>query len=566
MIRLILRAVILLLPLAQLAVCSLNNAFDVREATIESVHDALFSRETTCREIVSAFIARIEEFNPTLHAILSLHPDALSVADHLDQRIAAGNTTGPLFCIPVLLKDNFDAVGTNTTGGCLALANNRPLVDAPTVTELKRAGAVILGKTNLHELALDGLTVSSLGGQTLNPYDLTRTPGGSSGGTGAAIAANFAILGTGTDTINSLRSPASANSLFSFRPTRGLISRTGVIPVSFTQDAVGAMARDLKDLAVALTVMAGVGYDPKDNVTASFSRKLLPGKLQHKDYTKALKGGSLQGRVFGMLDGFFNHAASSETTPVNEVMAEMVKRLEAAGAIVWNVTDPIFNPKTIAGYGLQEFEFRESLDAYLARPELSGEPRPKSFHEIYSREGYHSDFLVTPSLPQPDYPWRDMISSSSQGSTSDELYRRTVKLGPALDDYVESGFEKGSFDALIYPEQSNLVVHVGADRQVGRNGMLAALTGRPVITVPAGFSRPTRDAPIGVPIGMEILGRKLDEENLLNIAQLISELVPVRKMPPFAEKAVEPKLYESVPVIKPNRENIPETYALGIWV
>ncbi|KAL2137522.1 hypothetical protein VTI28DRAFT_9222 [Corynascus sepedonium] len=256
-----------------------GTVFDVRETTIDSLHNALFSQSVTCREVVSSFLARIEEFNPRINAVTSLNPAALSVADDLDGRMAAGNVTGPLFCVPVLLKDNFDAVGMSTTGGCQSLAHNEPLEDAPTVKALKDAGAVILGKTNLHEMALEGLTVSSLGGQTANPYDLTRTPGGSSGGSGAAVAANLAVFATGTDTVNSLRSPASANSLFSFRPTRGLISRAGVIPVSYTQDTVGAMARNPRDLAVALTVMARAGYDARDNITA-----LAPPEARRKDY------------------------------------------------------------------------------------------------------------------------------------------------------------------------------------------------------------------------------------------------------------------------------------------
>ena len=211
----------------------LHESFDAREATIESVHNALFTSLTTCREVVSSFISRIEEFNPTINAVIGLNPDALDIADRFDQKISAGNTTGKLFCIPVLLKDNYDATPMNTTGSSLALAGNKPAADGPVVTAMKREGAIVLGKVNLHEMALEGLSVSSLGGQTINPYDHTRTPGGSSGGTGAAVAASFAVFGTGTDTVNSLRSPASANNLVSVRPTRGLISRTGVIPVSY---------------------------------------------------------------------------------------------------------------------------------------------------------------------------------------------------------------------------------------------------------------------------------------------------------------------------------------------
>lgn len=174
-----------------------SEPFDCREATIDGVHNALNSGLASCRDVVSSFIARIEAFNPTVNAIITLNPNALATADDKDAKIASGNATGSLFCIPVLLKDNYDTADMNTTGGCLDLAGNKPLTDAPTVTALKNAGAIILGKANLHELALEGLSVSSLGGQTVNPYDHTRTPGGSSGGTGAAIASSFAVFGTG---------------------------------------------------------------------------------------------------------------------------------------------------------------------------------------------------------------------------------------------------------------------------------------------------------------------------------------------------------------------------------
>jgi len=175
-----------------------SGTFDAREATISSVHAALYGRINTCRQIVSSFLARIEAYNPSVNAIITLNPDVLDIADSLDARFAAGNATGPLFCVPILLKDNYDALPMATTGGCVALNSSKPTADAPTVTALRKAGAVILGKSNLHELALEGLSVSSYGGQTINPYDHTRTPGGSSGGTGAAIAASFAVFGTGT--------------------------------------------------------------------------------------------------------------------------------------------------------------------------------------------------------------------------------------------------------------------------------------------------------------------------------------------------------------------------------
>lgn len=543
--------VLLLLVLAQ-AVCLVQGQqdfFDGREATIEGVHNALFTGLTTCRGVVSSFLTRIETFNPTINAVISLNPDALLRADELDQSLAAGNVTGKLFCIPILLKDNYDAVGMNTTGGNLDLAGNRPTQDAPTVKAFRDEGAIILGKVNLHELALEGISVSSLGGQTINPYDHTRTPGGSSGGTGAAIAASLAVFGTGTDTVNSLRSPASANSLVSFRPTRGLITRAGVIPISYTQDAVGCIARNVRDLAVALTVMASIGFDGRDNVTA-----LAPPEAIGKDYTAELMSGSLQGLRFGMLDGFWNHTASAETTPVNEAMAKMLDFLQTAGVELVNVTDSLYNATAIAAkLDVQTSEYRQELDAYLAGPNLDGQA-PASFNELYTS----GKFLVLPS--QYNY-----VKTAFASSTSNASYA-TAQLGiQNLTTALRRTFSDHQLDALVYPEQKNLVVKLGAPSQSGRNGILAALTGSPVVTVPAGFSAPSADeAPIGVPIGMEILGLPFSEAKLLGVAAQVTTQFPVRRMPSFANRSVETRDYVAVPVVTPNTSNIPAQYTIGV--
>ncbi|KAL8964044.1 MAG: hypothetical protein Q9183_004750, partial [Haloplaca sp. 2 TL-2023] len=336
--------------LAQNQTCT----YDVRESTIRSIHNALSTRLTTCRCVVQAFITRIETYNPAINAIIALNPQALSIADSMDSEMAGGNMTGALFCIPILLKDNYDTADMKTTGGSLALADSQPAADAPVVTAFKQAGGIILGKVNLHELALEGLSVSSLGGQTRNPYDLSRTPGGSSGGTGAAIAASFAVFGTGTDTVNSLRNPASANSLVSIRPTRGLISRAGVIPVSYTQDTLGPIARNLDDLAVALNVMASVGYDANDNTTA-----LIPDSSAGVDYTTAFSGSnSLQGVRLGLVEAFFNRTPSEETTPVNNVMDDVISTLEEAGATIVPITAPQYNSSAISSsFDTQRFEY-----------------------------------------------------------------------------------------------------------------------------------------------------------------------------------------------------------------
>ena len=524
------------------------DSYDVRESTIEGIRNALYGGLTTCRAIVETFIARIEAFNPALNAIITLNPNALSIADDKDYALAAGNGTGSLFCIPVLLKDNYDTKDMITTGGCLDLAGSQPTVDAPLVTAFENAGAIILGKTNLNELALEGLSVSSLGGQTVNPYDPTRTPGGSSGGTGAAIAASFAVFGTGTDTVNSLRSPASANSLFSVRPTRGLISRAGIIPISYTQDAVGPIARNVEDLAVALTVMASVGYDPNDNVTA-----LIPSSSMGKDYSAALYGGSLQGMRFGLVEGFFNRTASNETTPVNDALDAIVTALTGAGVTVIPVNESVYNSTALSSaYDVQKFEYRQEMDTYLTRPSLHG-THPSSLNQLYSS----GEFLVIPSQ-------YSFVNTSLASSTSNETYP-SIKLGiQNLTTVLENTFKSNSIDALIYPEQANLVVKIGSPSQSGRNGILAALTGSPVVTVPVGFSPNTTDAPLGVPIGMEILGMPWSEGKLLNIAKMVVGVKRVRKMPVSTERVVESQMLAEVPKIVPDTKDIPSVYPIGV--
>src|SRR5258706_1200927 len=237
--------------------------FVIEETTVAGIQQALQTNARTGRQIVQAYLDRIAAYDhkgPAFNSILTLNPKALAVADGLDADRATGAPVGPLHCVPLVLKDNYNTADLPTTGGSASLAGMQPSADAFVVAKLRKAGALILGKSNMHEFALSGTTVSSLGGQTLNPYDLTRTPGGSSGGTGAAVGAKPAHPGTRSDTVNSIRSPASANALVGVRPTRGLVSRSGVIPNSQTQDEVGPIARTLTDAALILDVMAR--YEP----------------------------------------------------------------------------------------------------------------------------------------------------------------------------------------------------------------------------------------------------------------------------------------------------------------
>ncbi|KAF2420002.1 amidase signature enzyme [Tothia fuscella] len=533
---------------------SQRTPFDAREATIGSIHHSLFSGLNSCQDVVSSFLARIEKLNFHVNAIITLDKNALCEAVILDEQLGIGNATQSLFCIPILLKDNYDTADMPTTGGNLALAQSQPLIDAPSVSALRRAGAIVLGKTNLHELALEGLSVSSLGAQTVNPYDSTRTPGGSSGGSGAAIAASFAVFATGTDTVNSLRSPASANSLFSIRPTRGLISRTGVIPISYKQDALGPIARTIEDVAAALTVMADVGFDPSDNTTA-----LIPPSSVGVNYLASLRAFPLETLRLGLITTFFNRTAGSETTPVSSAMDNMVMRLRAAGVTVVPITSSIYNSSAIlAVYDTQRYEYQESMDAYLSQPSLGGS-HPSSLKELYAANSSKGGgkFLVIPS--QYEYVTTSLASSPANSTYS------TVQCGIRnLTLALQETFRQNDLDALIYPEQINLVVKIGWPSQSGRNGILAAVTGSPVVTIPVGFSNATTSALVGVPIGMELLGQPWSEQKLLNIARAIEMLGTVRIAPRWANEIVEVGNMTRVPVLYPNTGNIPKQYPVGV--
>src|SRR6058998_1029338 len=323
--------------------------FVPEEATISATHTAFAAGKINCVQLVRAYLNRIEAYDhsgPSLNAIITINPKALETAAEMD-RVAAANTTTlrPLHCIPVILKDNYDTADMPTTGGSVTLAESIPPRDAFVVRKLREAGALILAKANLMELARGGTTVSSLGGQTRNPYDLSRTPGGSSGGTGAAIAASFAIGGTGSDTGQSIRSPASAQSLVGLRPTRGLISRIGIIPLSTTQDEAGPITRTVEDAARMLDVMAG--YDPDDPITA-FGVPKIP-----KTYTAFLDRDGLKGARIGVLMDFFGHDPIHRE--VNAVVESAIANMKSIGAEIVRVSLPSIDGLT-RGLSLTTFE------------------------------------------------------------------------------------------------------------------------------------------------------------------------------------------------------------------
>src|SRR5262245_42393854 len=279
----------------------LREAFDPLEKTIRQLQDAMARKEIASAELVQFYLDRIAKYDRQVNAVLWVNPRALDDARALDVERMRGRTRGPLHGIPILLKDNFETKDTPTTGGCLALQGLVPKDDAFQVKRLREAGAVLLGKVNLHELALGLTTVSSLGGQTRNPYDLTRAPGGSSGGSGVAAAMNFAAATLGTDTSGSIRIPSSHNNCVGLRPSLGLSSRAGIIPFGHTQDTGGPIARRVEDVAVLLD--ATIGYDSADPSTAA-GRGKIP-----RTYTAFLKRDALKGARIGVVRELFGSAA-----------------------------------------------------------------------------------------------------------------------------------------------------------------------------------------------------------------------------------------------------------------
>jgi amidase len=470
-----------------------DTPFPVEEATIRSMHAAMTAGRLTSRQLVQAYLDRIAAYDkqgPKLNAVIVVNPNALREADALDAACAKSGFIGPLHGIPVLLKDNVQTTDMPTTAGSTSLQGFVPRDDAAIVGRLRRAGAIVIAKTNLHEFAVRGETISSILGQTRNPYDLTRTPGGSSGGTGAGIAANFGAVGIGTDTVNSIRSPASANSLVGLRPTVGLVSRTGIVPYSLTQDTAGPIARTVEDAARLLDVLAG--SDAGDPATAA-SAGHIPAT-----YTAALRADGLTGARIGVLTSFFG--SEPEHLEVSAVVRQGIEAMRGAGAAIVAVDEPLDANRLVADVSVHVYEFKDHLDRYL---QAAGEP-VTSLEEIVRSGKYH---------PGVDASLKEALGLSTQ----DPAYAQRMRKRAELQDTVLEIMGDARLDVLVFPHQRRLVVPVG-QTQIERQGVLAAATGFPAIVVPGGFSRPTATARLGVPIGVEFVGRPWSEGTLLRIA------------------------------------------------
>ncbi|HVO67249.1 MAG TPA: amidase family protein [Syntrophales bacterium] len=485
--------------------------FHIEETTIADVHKSFLSGQLTARQLVRYYQKRIDTYNqsgPRLNAIIYVNPEAMEVAAVLDAKLKKSGLAGPLHGIPVILKDNVNTMDMPTTAGSLLLKEYVPPYDAFITKRLRNAGAILIAKANLHEFAVWGETISSILGQTLNPYDLTRTPGGSSGGTGAGLAANFGILGVGTDTVNSIRSPASANSIAAIRPTLGLISRAGIIPYSLTQDTAGPMARTLTDTVKMLNVIAG--YDPDDPSTAWNIDRV------EKDYTKHLKKNGLRGKVIGILRSLFGKDPIHQE--VNEIADKAINDMKSLGAILVELQTPDLDPDKITSeISVHLYDLKHDLNGYLSDPK--NKAPVKSLGEIISSGKY------SPSIEKN-------IKEAGALSTDDPEYCQRLMKRSDLQRRVMQLMAEHKLDALVFPHQKRLVVPVG-DTQVERNGSLGSVTGFPSIIVPGGFSKPTATAKIGIPVGIEFLGRPWSEGTIIEIAYSYEQATRHRREPPL---------------------------------
>jgi amidase len=491
----------------------LAQPFEVEEATISQVHDAMKSGRLTCRALVGMYLKRIEAYDkngPAINAIVLINPDVEKQAADLDLKFAQSGLTGPLHCVPMIVKDNFETQGLRTTNGALALATFIPKKDAFEVAKVKAAGALVLAKSNMAEWAFSPYeTVSSiLPGYTRNPYALDRVTAGSSGGTAAAIAASFGLVGLGSDTGNSIRGPSSHQSLAGIRSTMGLTSRAGVLPLSLLADIAGPIARTVEDAAKVFQVI--VGPDPNDPVTAS-SAAHLP-----QDYLAALDRNGLKGATIGILRPAYER--DSTDPEIVRIFMSAVEDLKRAGAT-------IVDPAPVEG--LDQIRrnreagpcmgFKYDLNHYLA---AQGDAVPvHNLADVIKSRGFH---------PSAQYRLEQAEKGPENGPESaackaETEYREKVRQA------VNQTMDKLKLDAFVYPTWSNVPRLIGdLNTPAGDNSQFySPTTGFPAINVPMGFTRGNT-----LPAGMTIYGRAWSEVRLIKYAYAYEQATQKRHAPP----------------------------------
>jgi Asp-tRNA(Asn)/Glu-tRNA(Gln) amidotransferase A subunit family amidase len=497
--------------------------FKIEEATIAGVHAAFKAKTLTCHALVAEYLARIEAYDktgPALNAIVLVNPDALAEADALDAKFKKSGLTGPLHCVPAIVKDNYETIGLQSADGSLALKGFVSDKDAFLVKRIKAAGAIVLAKSNMAEFAFSPLeTVNSILGTTKNPYALDRVPAGSSGGTAAAVAANFGLIGLGSDTGNSIRGPSSHNSLVGMRSTMGLTSRAGVIPLSYLADIAGPMTRTVEDNAAVFQVI--VGEDPEDPMTARSRGRAIP------KYADALKKTGLRGARLGVLHQAFERSNQPVDADITAAFAKAIADLKAAGAdVIDDVRVEL--PQRVQGAGACR-GFKYDINDYLA---TRGAKAPvHSLDEIMASPAVAS---FPPSVKQRAQ--QAAAAPLGQGPDSDAC-KADAAYRAAYGDAVTKTMDALKLDAMIYPTWSQPPQLIGAtSQQAGDNSQTFSPTsGFAAMTVPMGYTRGNT-----LPIGMTLLGRAWSEAALYRLGYAYEQAThhrrPPATAPPLAKK------------------------------
>ena len=497
---------------------SAQRTIDLDALTIADVNAAFAKGTLTSEQLVQMFLARIDAYDrkgPGLHAVITVNPKALETARAMDAERKTKGPRSPLHGIPIVLKDNIDTADLPTTGGSVMLEGSMPPDDAFVVKKLRAAGVVIIAKTNLSEFA-SGAAHSSLGGQILNPHDLTRTPSGSSGGTGASMAAAFAMAGLGTDTGGSVRGPSTANGIAGLKTTMGLVSRDGVIPLALSFDTVGPMARSVYDVAAMLSVIAGV--DAADAIT-----KGGEGRAQ-ADYTQSLKPDALKGARLGVARDFFGQDGD-----VDWVMESAIVQMKRQGATIVDVKFPkwLLDAKGEYYNAIRYPEFVVQIADYL---KTLGPKYPKNITELIERAREVNAPRPDGASPNPGR-WALMVRESGSGTLNDYQYASVRDHALPLVRAVLNGvLAADKLDAIVYPTASRRPQQIAAPAEVpggasGSGSNLANLSGFPDLIVPAGFT--TDDLPVAI----SFLGPAFSESRLLALGYSFEQATKARRLP-----------------------------------
>lgn len=506
--------------LAVLGTATNAASIDLSHATLKEINEAFEKGTLTSERLVSMYLKRIDAYDdkgPRINAMITLKEDALATARALDQERKTKGPRSPLHGIPVIAKDIFNTTDMPTTAGSVFLAGSVPSKDAFMITKLREAGAIILGKSNTSEFASSGRSngFSSLGGQTLNPHDVTRGPAGSSGGSGAALAAWYSPVALGTDTGGSIRGPCAANGLACLKPTHGLLSRSGIVPLSLSFDTGGPMARSIYDVAVALGTMTGI--DPTDAATAKSVG------LSHRDYTVFLKGDALRGATLGVLT---DYAGTDEETKA--IFAASIEKLKSLGAEVVDIKLPehILNRQSLTSI-LRNAEFKSNIADYLTT--LNGN-YPKTLDDLRAAA---KNFTTTNEIGQPNPARWEVFEREATGlPLTDPVYISARDYGMGMiRTYMTSVMAQQNIDAFVYPTAPMPARLIKRDYSAdppgggGSGTSLANITGFPDAIVPAGV---TKDL---LPVTLSFMGAAFSEPRILGYAYAFEQATNARVLP-----------------------------------